>query len=149
MKLSAKGRYAVAAMMDLARHGGQESLVTMTEIAQRQSIPLPYLEQLFHKLKKAGLIQGYRGKAGGYRLARPSGAISLADITRAVSEDVRAQGCKGDGVNCRGQKAKVCDTHWLWVTMNQTISGFLEGMTLDDACTQAMMGQETEKKAVL
>src|SRR5664279_2955994 len=94
MRLTTKGRFAVTAMVDIAmRHGGGP--VTLAEISQRQKISLSYLEQLFGKLRRSGLVDSVRGPGGGYCLARPMGQITVADIVRAVDETFDATQCGG------------------------------------------------------
>lgn len=126
MKLSTKGRYAVTAMMDLAIHD-QAGPVTLAEISQCQGISLSYLEQLFAKLRRHGLVEGVRGPGGGYRLARQSNEITVADIIAAVDEKVDATRCAGRK-NC--QNGRRCLTHELWSDLSQQIFSFLEGITL-------------------
>jgi len=126
MKLSTKGRYAVTAMMDLAIHD-RFGPVTLAEISQCQGISLSYLEQLFAKLRKKGLVEGVRGPGGGYRLARPADAVSVADIVSAVDERVDATRCSGRK-NC--QEGKRCLTHDLWEELSDQIFTFLKGITL-------------------
>ena len=97
MKLSTKGRYAMVALADLALQDAQ-ALVNLTEISKRQDISLPYLEQLFVKLRRAGLVESVRGPGGGYRLARPSSDIRVSEILGAVDETVSAMH-KGAGAS--------------------------------------------------
>ncbi len=126
MKLSTKGRYAVTAMMDLAIHD-RNGPVTLAEISQSQGISLSYLEQLFAKLRRCELVEGVRGPGGGYRLARPSAEISIADIISAVDEKVDATRCAGKE-NCHdGQR---CLTHELWTDLSKQILQFLKGINL-------------------
>ncbi|MCK4708936.1 MAG: Rrf2 family transcriptional regulator, partial [Gammaproteobacteria bacterium] len=87
MRLSTKGRYGVTAMMDLAIHDNAGP-VTLADISQCQGISLSYLEQLFSKLRKHGLVDGVRGPGGGYKLARPADSITVAEIIMAVDEKV-------------------------------------------------------------
>ncbi len=126
MKLSTKGRYAVTAMMDLAIHDHQGP-VTLAEISQCQGISLSYLEQLFAKLRRNGLVEGVRGPGGGYRLARPAGDVTVADIISAVDERVDSTRCAGKE-NC--QEGRRCLTHELWTDLSDQIFQFLEGITL-------------------
>jgi Rrf2 family iron-sulfur cluster assembly transcriptional regulator len=126
MRLSTKGRYAVTAMMDLALHDAKGP-VTLAEISECQDISLSYLEQLFAKLRKGGLVEGVRGPGGGYRLSRPSDAITVADIVCAVDENVDATRCKGRE-NCQGGRR--CLTHDLWSDLSHQIHDFLQGITL-------------------
>ena len=94
MKLTTKGRYAVTAMLDLALHA-QESPVPLADISQRQGISLSYLEQLFSKLRKKGLVDSARGPGGGYRLSRPAGNIAIEEVITAINENVDARRCCG------------------------------------------------------
>jgi Rrf2 family iron-sulfur cluster assembly transcriptional regulator len=126
MKLSTKGRYAVTAMMDLALHD-RFGPVTLAEISQCQGISLSYLEQLFAKLRKKGLVEGVRGPGGGYRLARAAADVTVADIVSAVDEKVYTTRCSGRR-NC--QEGKRCLTHELWTELSKQIFTFLSGITL-------------------
>ncbi len=126
MKLSTKGRYAVTAMMDLAIHD-KYGPVTLAEISQCQGISLSYLEQLFAKLRKKGLVEGVRGPGGGYRLARPAHEVTVADIISAVDEKVDATRCQGKE-NCH--EGRRCLTHELWSELSGQIFSFLGGITL-------------------
>ena len=128
MELNTKGRYAVMAMADLAKYAGGEAL-PLSAIAQRQQISLAYLEQLFSKLRRAGLVESARGRSGGYRLGRPAASISVAEIMAAVDEGVRMTRCHGeDTTPCvAGQR---CLTHGLWDALGGQIATFLEAITL-------------------
>ena len=128
MRLSTKGRYAVTAMMDLAIHE-RKGPVTLADISSCQDISLSYLEQLFAKLRKNGLVKGVRGPGGGYRLAKPGSDISIAEIICAVDEKVDATLCNGEE-NC--QKGERCLTHELWMGLSQRIYEFLDGISLAD-----------------
>ncbi len=126
MKLSTKGRYAVTAMMDLAIHDGQGP-VTLADISACQGISLSYLEQIFARLRRKGLIRGTRGPRGGYRLARPPEEITIADIISAVNEPLDNTRCGGKQ-NC--QDGAPCLTHELWSELSRQIYEFLDGITL-------------------
>lgn len=126
MRLSTKGRYGVTAMMDLAIHDNAGP-VTLADISQCQGISLSYLEQLFAKLRKSGLVEGIRGPGGGYRLSRPSDQISIAQIITAVDEKVDITSC-GQEANC--QDGERCLTHELWVELSNRLYEFLQGITL-------------------
>lgn len=126
MRLSTKGRYSVTAMLDLAIHD-KAGPVTLADISQCQGISLSYLEQLFAKLRKSGLVKGVRGPGGGYRLARPSSEISIAEIICSVDENVDVTHCKGEGNCLDGDK---CLTHDLWVDLSDRLYEFLSGITL-------------------
>ncbi len=126
MRLTTKGRYAVTAMLDIALHR-QTGPVSVVDIAERQGISSSYLEQLFGKLKKAGLLQSVRGPGGGYQLNRDAAAISVSDIIAAVGEGVDATRCHG-AADC--QDGLTCLTHDLWTDLSQEIDLFLSGVTL-------------------
>lgn len=133
MKLTTKGRYAVTAMLDLALHMG-ENPVSLAEISERQDISLSYLEQLFAKLRKAGLVVSMRGPGGGYQLNGKPEDIAIADIISAVDEGVDATRCGGLG-NCHEQGR--CLTHDLWMDLSNQIRVFLSEITLADMTAQA------------
>ncbi len=126
MKLSTKGRYAVTAMMDLAIHD-HEGPVTLADISNCQGISLSYLEQLFSKLRKDGLVEGVRGPGGGYRLGKPASHISIAQIITAVDENIDATRCRGNE-DCHG--GDKCLTHELWADLSDKLYGFLDDLTL-------------------
>ena len=126
MRLSTKGRYSVTAMLDLAIHD-KAGPVTLADISQCQGISLSYLEQLFARLRKSGLVKGVRGPGGGYRLARPASEISIAEIICSVDENVDITRCKGQG-NC--QDGSKCLTHELWTNLSAKLHEFLSGITL-------------------
>jgi len=128
VRLTTKGRYAVTAMLDLAYHSGRKP-VTLNDIARRQDISLSYLEQLFAKLRRAGMVTGVRGPGGGYRLSRPASQINIADIITAVDESVDSTRCGGKG-NC--QNNQPCLTHELWMGLSRQIYDYLAGISLAD-----------------
>ena len=127
MKLSTKSRYAVTAMLDLAIHD-ETGPVTLADISQSQGISLSYLEQLFAKLRRDGLVEGVRGPGGGYRLSRPADQISVARIIQAVDDSVQMTRCEGRE-DC--QHGARCLTHELWQDLSRQLYAFLDGMTLD------------------
>ena len=134
MKLSTKGRYAVTALADLALRGesGPKDRVSLGEISERQGISLAYLEQLFARLRRAGLVESVRGPGGGYRLARPAAEITVAEIMTAVDERLNAMGCEGAiGEGCGGGEAQ-CLTHDLWERLSAHVHVFLARTTLAD-----------------
>ncbi len=126
MRLTTKGRYAVTAMLDLAIHQDARP-VTLHDIASNQEISLSYLEQLFARLRKSGLVKGTRGPGGGYRLARQPGEISIADIILSVDEKIDITRC-GGRENCRDGER--CLTHELWSDLSEQIYLFLDDITL-------------------
>ena len=131
MHLSTKGRYAVMAMADLARREGDVvRAVALADIAARQEISLSYLEQLFARLRRKGLVTSARGPGGGYRLARTAHDTSIADIVHAVDEPLRATRCKESrGCMVKGER---CLTHDLWADLGDRIEDYLASVTLAD-----------------
>jgi len=130
MRLSTKGRYAVMAMADLAKSGGDRA-VTLGEIAARQDISLPYLEQLFARLRRCGLVKSVRGPGGGYRLAHPAAETCVADIVTAVDEPLDAVRCGNGPTGCMPSGER-CLTHDLWDDLGRHIHDYLAGVSLDD-----------------
>lgn len=126
MRLSTKGRYAVTAMLDLAVHH-DKGPITLADISRCQGISLSYLEQLFARLRREGLVEGVRGPGGGYRLAKSAKDISIADIIRAVDEKVDATLCEGKK-NC--QDGQRCLTHDLWNSLSEQIFNYLAAINL-------------------
>jgi Rrf2 family iron-sulfur cluster assembly transcriptional regulator len=126
MRLSTKGRYAVTAMLDLAIHHA-EGPVTLADISEKQGISLSYLEQLFARLKKQGLVTGMRGPGGGYRLSHPPTEISIAQVINAIGEEIDATQCRGQE-DC--QDGERCLTHELWQKLGAEIYNFLSNITL-------------------
>jgi Rrf2 family iron-sulfur cluster assembly transcriptional regulator len=126
MRLTTKGRYAVTAMLDLAIHY-EDGPITLADISQRQCISLSYLEQLFAKLRRQGLVESTRGPGGGYRLSRSPQDIPVADVILAVDEKVETTRCGGLS-NC--QDDEQCLTHELWAELSQQIYQFLCGISL-------------------
>jgi Rrf2 family iron-sulfur cluster assembly transcriptional regulator len=131
MRLSTKGRYAVMAMADLARREHDVArAVALADIAARQEISLSYLEQLFARLRRKGLVKSARGPGGGYRLARTADETTIADIVHAVDEPLRATRCgAGKGCMIRGEK---CLTHDLWADLGAHIEDYLASVSLAD-----------------
>ena len=133
MRLSTKGRYAVMAMTDLAAHGADRA-VSLAEIATRQQISLPYLEQLFARLRRGGLVRSVRGPGGGYRLSKDATETRIAEIVLAVDEPIRATRCAGGETPGKGCMAtgEQCLTHGLWEALGETIEDYLASVSLDD-----------------
>jgi len=129
MKLTAKGRYAVTALVALARH---ERAVSLRVLAEEQGISLAFLQQVFAQLRRAGLVDSVPGKSGGYRLAHHAGHVTVGQIIEAVDIDIRAQGCSPDQrVACTG-KGERCLTHDLWHALEDHIGSFLSRVTVED-----------------
>jgi Rrf2 family iron-sulfur cluster assembly transcriptional regulator len=130
MRLSTKGRYAVMAMADLAKRGGERA-VTLADIASRQDISLAYLEQLFARLRRRGLVKSVRGPGGGYQLAMPPGQMRVADIVTAVDEPLKAVRCSSGAKGCMPGGER-CLTHDLWDDLGRHIQDYLASVSLDD-----------------
>jgi len=140
MRLSTKGRYAVMAMVDLAKHSQGEP-IALAEIAERQEISLSYLEQLFAKLRIAGLVKSVRGPGGGYRLGHGADEMRIADIILAVDEPIRATRCSpGAPVGCSASKSR-CLTHDLWEELGNQIHLYLSSVSLADVVEQRVLGR--------
>lgn len=147
MRLSTKGRYAVMAMVDLARREGALSegdrAVALAEIAARQEISLSYLEQLFARLRRRGLVVSARGPGGGYRLARAAQDTNIAEIVLAVDEPLRATRCtaKSKGCMLRGER---CLTHDLWEDMGRHLQSYLTSISLADVASGRLAQRQVE-----
>ena len=129
MNLTTRGKYAVTASLDLAMNYEKNSYVAISEIAERQSIPAAYLEQLFRYLRKAGILTSLRGPGGGYRLTRPNSDIKIGEIIAAVERKMDATQCGGEGNCSAGSK---CLAHNLWTELNNEVDLFLMNKSLDD-----------------
>ncbi len=129
MELNTKGRYAVMAMADLAKHEAGGS-VPLSAIAERQQLSLAYLEQIFMHLRRAGLVESTRGRTGGYKLGRPAAEINVAEVMRAVEEQTRMTRCMDRNHGCLGEER--CLTHELWSALGQEIEGFMATVSLWD-----------------
>ena len=131
MKLTTKGRYAVMAMADLAlyKDNGPTSL---SDISLRQNISLPYLEQIFIKLKNSNLVKSTRGAKGGYVLEKPANDIKISNIISAVDEEVKMLNCKKESKKGCNNKSTKCITHNLWDQLDQHINNFFEKVKLQD-----------------
>jgi Rrf2 family iron-sulfur cluster assembly transcriptional regulator len=135
MMLSTKGRYAVMAMIDLATQDAGKP-VTLAAIADRQEIPLAYLEQIFAKLKRQFIVQSVRGPGGGYRLAKPAEKTTIAAIVNAAEEDIAVMRCESShGGGCTSSKTR-CIAHDLWEGLEHQIEHYLSTITLADVCAR-------------
>ena len=129
MELTTKGRYAVTAMADIAGQG-ETLAVPLSQIAERQGLPLAYLEQIFVALRRAGLVESARGRSGGYRLARQASDISISAVMTAVDEDTHFTRCADNDPRC--SREQPCLTHGLWQRLGQVTSDFFTSVSLAD-----------------
>ena len=155
MRLTTKGRFAVTAMLDLALHEAEELAaqvtpiqqgvgskpITLAGISERQHISLSYLEQLFSRLRKDGLVSSVRGPGGGYRLAKPASEISVSNIITAVDELIDATQCGGTE-NCHDEGR--CMTHDLWTALNGKILEYLSGVSLAEVVANQLNKQNNQ-----
>ncbi len=141
MRLSTKGRYAVMAMVDLANCSAEKGRpVSLADIAGRQEISLSYLEQLFGKLRRKGLVKSVRGPGGGYLLSRSYEDLRVSDIITAVDEPLSAKRCKNDTAEgCQSNKSR-CITHDLWSELTNQIHLYLNSISLADVCERRVAG---------
>lgn len=128
MRLTSKGRYAVTAMLDVALNS-EAGPVPLADISERQGISLSYLEQLFSRLRKNGLVSSVRGPGGGYLLGKDASSIAVGEVISAVDESVDATRCQGKG-GCQG--GDKCLTHALWRDLSDRLTGFLNNITLGE-----------------
>lgn len=142
MRLSTKGRYAVMAMADLARNGAGGEAVALAAIAGRQEISLAYLEQLFARLRRAGLVKSVRGPGGGYRLAQTAAQTAISEIIRAVDEPLHATRCESTRghVGCMAS-GEQCLTHGLWDALGHVIEDYLASVSLEDVTERRVRPQ--------
>ena len=131
MKLTSKGRYAVMALVDLARFDNINP-VSLRDISLRQGISLDYLEQIFSKLKRNNIVKSIRGTQGGYILNKSPNDIKLTNIFYAVDEKVKTVQCKKDSKRGCNGKATKCITHNLWDELEIHINTFFENKSLED-----------------
>lgn len=143
MKLSTRGRYATMALVDMAQqvHAGRRDAIRLAEIAARQEIPLAYLEQIFARLRRAGLVASRRGAQGGYVLAQPPHAISIADIIIASEEGWRMTRCMQGEAGCLRHNGGYgrCLTHHLWAALGRQIEEFCRHVSLADVLQNAQV----------
>lgn len=139
MRLSTKGRYAVMAMADLASNSSGKP-VALADIAERQEISLSYLEQLFGRLRKGGLVKSVRGPGGGYLLSRAPAEMRISDIILAVDEPIQTTRCTpGSPAGCHNNKGR-CLTHDLWEELGNQIYLYLSAVTLEMVINRQVLG---------
>ncbi|WAJ69028.1 Fe-S cluster assembly transcriptional regulator IscR [Catenovulum adriaticum] len=142
MRLTSKGRYAVTAMLDVALHT-EAGPVPLADISERQDISLSYLEQLFARLRKNGVVSSVRGPGGGYLLGREMSNISIGQIISAVDESVDATRCNGKS-GCQG--GAQCLTHSLWDELSNRIASFLNDISLQELVEKQEVKQVAERQ---
>ena len=140
MILTTKARYAVTAMLDIAYHTDGKP-ISLPEIAVRQNISLSYLEQLFSRLKKNGLVESIKGPGGGYRLSKGADDIVISDVIHAVEENLETTACNGKS-NCHNNQQ--CLSHNLWEDLEMLINNFFEKNTLKDIIYRTDKNQQKE-----
>lgn len=143
MKLTTRGRYAVTAMLDLALYENQGP-ISLADISGRQEISLSYLEQLFSRLRRSGLVESTRGPGGGYCISQPLAEVSVAHIVRAVNESVDTTQCGGQK-NCHHHGR--CLTHDLWEGLSEQIDSFLSGISLQDLIDKDQVRDVAQRQA--
>ena len=145
MMLTTKGRYAVMALVDMAANnrfinGDDAKAICLADIAKRQEIASAYLEQIFAKLKAAGLVKAVRGPGGGYLLSRKASDINIAEVIDAVEEKMKMTRCGGEHNThdaCMSDKSP-CITHDLWQGLGDRIESYFENITLDDVANKRL-----------
>ncbi|MFA7494778.1 MAG: Rrf2 family transcriptional regulator [Acidithiobacillus sp.] len=147
MKLTTKGRYAVTAMLDLALYQ-RNGVVTVADISQRQQISVAYLEQLFGRLRRFGLIESVRGPGGGYRLAKAVAEIPLTQIVEAVNESISTTQCGGEPQNCCKGDGQQCLTHDLWEELGERIAEFLGNISLGDLVARQLQKESAHSAPI-
>jgi len=145
MILSTRGRYAVMAMVELSLHGGEKPLA-LAEISERQEIPLAYLEQIFAKLRKSGLVKSVRGPGGGYQLLRPASETWVSDIIMAAEESIKMTRCDNGAAGCMSPKTR-CLTHDLWEGLGNQIYAYLRSISLEDVCERRLQEKFSSGRA--
>jgi Rrf2 family iron-sulfur cluster assembly transcriptional regulator len=141
MRISTKAQYAVRAMVDLSMHSNGRP-VSLREIALREGIPLNYLEQLFHRLKRGNIVASVRGPGGGYLLARHSAQIRVGEIVASVEEPLNPVSCLDEG-GTACQRGSRCVTHTIWKGLGERIKGFLDAINLEELTSEARMNLES------
>jgi Rrf2 family transcriptional regulator, cysteine metabolism repressor len=131
MKLSTKGKYGVRAVYEIARHYGKGP-ISIKEITERQGISFSYLEQILHKLGKAGLIESVRGPAGGYMLARKPSELTIGDIVRVLEGPIALSHCLEPGESADCYQADDCVARMVWAKVGAKIEEALDGISFDD-----------------
>ena len=142
LKLSTKGRYAVMAMVDIAAHTAGKP-IALSDVAERQEISQSYLEQLFGKLRRGGLVKSVRGPGGGYLLAHAAADIRIADIILSVDEPIKVTRCSPGSPGCTSKNSR-CLTHDLWQELGNKIRLYLDSVSLEDVIDDRILGSSGE-----
>jgi len=141
MKISTKGDYATRALQDLALHY-DEGPIPVETVAERQGLPVRYLEQLLLTLKRAGFLMSKRGVNGGYYLAKPPREITLGQIIRAVDGPTVPIFCVGDGARERCQQETACVLREVWGEVRDAVAAIVDHVTLEDICQRVRARSE-------
>jgi len=139
MKITTKSRYAIRSIFALVLMGGDKRPVALTQIAEHEDISRKYLEQIFIKLKKAGIVEGSRGAQGGYILARPPETIRLKEVIYAMDGPVNISDCTQEE-SCDNFSS--CGINWLWSGLKETVDNYLDNITIQDLKRQAFGGKD-------
>ena len=146
MRLTTKGKYAVTALLDLSLHQTTKDFISLSRIAERQAMPIFYLEQLFRNLRKSGIVQASRGPKGGYRLSRPSTEINISEVVASVEDTLDATQCGGTADCHSGAR---CLAHDLWSQLNNQVDNFLINKSLEDVIADKRSYFERKTKDVI
>jgi len=139
MKITTKSRYAIRSIFALVLMGGDERPVALTQIAEKEDISRKYLEQIFMKLKKSGIVEGSRGAQGGYMLARSSDKIRLKEVVYAMDGPVNISDCNQED-SCDNYSS--CGINWLWNGLKETVDDYLDNITIYDLKRNAYGGTD-------
>ena len=146
MRLTTKGKYAVTALLDLSLHQSAKDFIALSQIAERQAMPISYLEQLFRNLRKSGIVQASRGPKGGYRLSRPSTEINISEVVASV-EDILDATQFGGTADCHSGTR--CLAHDLWSQLNTQVDNFLINKSLEDVIADKRSSFKSKTKDVI
>jgi Rrf2 family iron-sulfur cluster assembly transcriptional regulator len=146
MKLTTKGKFAVTALLDIALYSNDGMPMTLYAISDRQGISVSYLEQLFVKLRRSGMVKSYKGPGGGYILSKELGQLKISEIIKAVDDDMDARTCHGMK-NCREQQQ--CLTHDLWNELTEHVYAYLDKVSLNDLVKNATQQHLKPQKITL
>lgn len=139
MKITTKSRYAIRSIFALVLMGGDSRPIALTQIAEHEDISRKYLEQIFIKLKKSGIVEGSRGAQGGYMLARPPENIKLKEVIYAMDGPVKISDCTQED-SCDNFSS--CGINWLWAGLKETVDTYLDNITIYDLKRQAYGGKD-------